>query len=296
MSTPTPPPRPGSGSPSSSSSSNTWQPLPSAASQAPPSFAPTDGSTLEADPSGDPPRRTTSKTFIVALSLFSVLCLGLGVFLLWPSEAAPLEEAPMPRGEVEVVNPQLAGPVGDEPVDVEQDEKADEDPAIPEEMSVSQMAPSSVFMPAAQAYSPIEGNADFERSRYNDGFQTLSIPADPRYTAWYSDGAPLVGGEEGTTFLASHISASGQRGAFWNLHKMQGGEMIYTKDAAGAIQAWQVTQVRVLDHHSFPQEYWAADGERQLVIATCGGSVNAQGYYKDNVFVIADPVEMPQEL
>ena len=51
-----------------------------------------------------------------------------------------------------------------------------------------------------------------------------------------------------------------------------------------------MTRVWNTDHKSFPQEYFSNEGERQLVLTTCGGRVNAQGYYRDNIFVIAKPV------
>ncbi len=48
--------------------------------------------------------------------------------------------------------------------------------------------------------------------------------------------------------------------------------------------------MRVEDHTAFPQEYWSAEGERQLVITTCGGRV-VGGQFKQNIFAIATPVD-----
>lgn len=78
-------------------------------------------------------------------------------------------------------------------------------------------------------------------------------------------------------------------GAMRYLYTLRGGEMIYTKDASGHSQQWQLTQMRVLEHTDFPQDYWSKTGSRQLVVTTCGGTIRG-GHYDKDIFAIATPV------
>lgn len=155
-------------------------------------------------------------------------------------------------------------------------------------MTATDMANNSLFIPALGVYMPLEGDSAFVASRYS-GFDTIEVPANPRHGVWYGKGAPLVGADVGTTLVASHVSQASGWGALRYLYTLRGGEMIYTKDAAGKTQQWQLTQMRVLEHTDFPQEYWSADGVRQLVVVTCGGTISG-GHYDKNIFAIATPV------
>jgi sorbitol-specific phosphotransferase system component IIBC len=92
--------------------------------------------------------------------------------------------------------------------------------------------------------------------------------------------------------VASHVSQASGWGALRYLYTLRGGEMIYTNDASGHTQQWQLTQMRMrmLEHTDFPQEYWSKDGVRQLVVVTCGGTIRS-GHYDKNIFAIAKPVD-----
>jgi hypothetical protein len=155
-------------------------------------------------------------------------------------------------------------------------------------MTVADMGNNSLFIPALGVYMPIEGDSTFVASRYS-GFDTIRVPSNPRHGVWYGGGAPLYGDSEGTTLVASHVSQASGWGALRYLYTMRGGEMIYTKDASGRTQQWQLTQMRVLEHTDFPQEYWSKTGTRQLVVVTCGGTIRA-GHYDKNIFAIATPI------
>jgi sorbitol-specific phosphotransferase system component IIBC len=92
--------------------------------------------------------------------------------------------------------------------------------------------------------------------------------------------------------VASHVSQASGWGALRYLYTLRGGEIIYTKDASGHTQQWQLTQMRVLEHTDFPQDYWSKTGSRQLVVTTCGGTIRG-GHYDKNIFAIATPVNAP---
>lgn len=254
------------------------------------------------------PRRSAARSLLSTLAttltvLLMLGGLGVGGYLVYQGMRPQEIDAPLPEAEVSVgADAPVAGPDGTS--DIALDELSDAAPgsAASEDeagsgsdtgaMSTDGMAPNSVFVPSLGAYSTITGESSFEESRYSN-FDSLVIPDDPRKTAWYSEGAPLAGGDEGTTLLASHVSRGGVWGVFHDLYTVQGGELIYTKDANGVLQAWKITELRVEPHREFPADYWSAEGERRVVIATCGGEHNAEGYYSDNIFAVAVPVEVP---
>lgn len=204
-----------------------------------------------------------------------------GLFWFSWQQSQQTAQAPLPAKPVHVpANTPVVGPAGDKPVQTPSGE-----------ISTSTMAPSSVLIPALSAYSQIVGENEFVESRYR-GFDTLQIPEDPQKTAWYTAGGALTGGDEGTTLLASHVSFNGQWGVFRDLYALRGGELVYTKDANGAVQTWKITTLTALPHTQFPAAYWSATGTRQLVITTCGGT-SVDGHYSDNIFAIATPLEPP---
>lgn len=153
------------------------------------------------------------------------------------------------------------------------------------------MPASSVWVPRLEATAPVSGAVEFVPSRYED-LLTLDIPASGQEVGWYGEGAPLAGGEQGTTLLASHASTRSDPGVFRELHRVQEGDLVWTRDESGRFQAWAVHALYSLDHDEFPDEYFAADGVRQLVLTTCGGTLNAQGYYAQNVIAVASPVKV----
>lgn len=160
-------------------------------------------------------------------------------------------------------------------------------------MSLAKMDNSSVFVPAIGAYAPVLGTNQTKESRHA-GWQTLMIPTNPRKVSWYSAGADLAGGTEGTTLLAGHIAYNGVNGSFRWLANVKVGNVAYTKNANGATQKWIADKVFYREQTDFPQSYWSAEGPRQLILVTCGGSF-ANGHYSKNVFVsfVPAPPEEP---
>lgn len=165
-------------------------------------------------------------------------------------------------------------------------------------MSVAGMEPMSVFVPEAKMYSLARGSDAFAQSKY-EGMTSIAIPDNPHRSVWHSAGGAMAGtntdgtpATEGTTFLGSHSGYAGQWGAYYHMAYLTGGETIWTKDAAGTLQRWQVDRVQYMPHTEFPQEYWDKGGVRRLVLTTCGGTFGADGIYNENVFVEAKPVEL----
>jgi hypothetical protein len=231
-----------------------------------------------------PTEAKKSRLVTILLSILIVVLVVAAAVLVWRAFAAPAVDVSAPLPEAEFQQPAggpPVGPTGAEPVPV--------DDGLP--MTAEQMAPSTLFIPALGVYMPVEADSTFVSSKYA-GFNTLRVPKNPKHGVWYAAGAPMAGGGEGTTLVASHVSTSSGWGALRYLYKIKAGELIYTKDAHGQLQAWQMSQMRVELHTAFPQDYWSAKGERRLVVTTCGGKVS-HGLFTQNLFAIATPVATP---
>lgn len=217
---------------------------------------------------------------MIVLTAIAVVLVVLAGFFVWQALIPEDISAPTPAAEFErPADGEPVGPDGVQPVDL--------DDGTP--MTVEDMAPNSLFIPGIGAYLPIESDDTFVDSHYA-GFSTLKVPSNPGHGVRYAAGAPMFGGDAGTTMIAAHVSMKTGWGALRYLYSLTGGEMIYTKDETGELQTWQLTKMQVENHTDFPQEFWSAEGERQLVVTTCGGTLR-NGHYDKNIFAIAVPID-----
>lgn len=242
-------------------------------------------------PSSSAPKRQRTgrgRLVTVLLSALVVVLVVAAGLLTWQAFTPDDIAAPLPASEFDRPVGTTVGATGQQPVTLQDGATG---PGGISAMTVEKMAPNSLFIPAIGAYLPVEQDSTFVSSRYA-GFETLRVPENARHGVRYASGAPMVGGDHGTTLIASHVSTKTGWGALRYLYRLKGGELIYTKDAAGKTQAWQMTRMRVENHTEFPQEYWSAEGTRQLVVVTCGGPMTATRHYTENVFAIATPVEV----
>lgn len=111
--------------------------------------------------------------------------------------------------------------------------------------------------------------------------------------AQYSGAAALTS-DKGSTVVAGHVNfANGSAGALGPLYKIVKGAPIYAADASGKVHAYKVTKLDVLEKQALPTEIFRTDGDKQLVIVTCGGdieTVNGVQVYTHNLVVTAEPV------
>lgn len=225
------------------------------------------------------PSRTGNRVVTALLSALVVLLVSGAVALVLVALVPEDVSAPVPESEFDVGLQEPVGATGVDPTPMDDGTQ----------MTVEDMEPNTMFIPALGVYMPVQSDSTFVSSRYSD-FDTLKVPSNARKAAHYAAGAPLVGGETGTTLVAAHVSTSSGWGALRYLYTLKGGEMIYTKGADGSVQEWQVTKMRVEKHTDFPQEYWSAEGERQLVVTTCGGPMTRDRNFLENIFAIATPL------
>jgi sortase (surface protein transpeptidase) len=123
----------------------------------------------------------------------------------------------------------------------------------------------------------------------------LTIPADVHHVGWYTGGGAL-GGSVGTLLLAGHVNFVNQGpGAFAHLADVQRGATVFTTDGAGVIEAWRVTAVTAVLKTDLPQGIFDASGPRRLVLVTCGGTLEPDHLYNENVVVYATPVALSEK-
>lgn len=216
------------------------------------------------------------KFFEYLLILMSISFLLIGGYLVWGSLE---EEVPIPQKDFKVAPT----------IDTDRPTTAMIDGKL---ITPENMGKNRLFIPEMKTYSRVVTSKGTKKSRYK-GFSTLKVPNDPRKTARYGYGAPMVGGPHGTTLLASHVSYHGKWGTLRKLYKLEAGAYIFTSDGKGNVQAWVMTEMRTTHHKKFPQELWSNDGVRQLAIVTCGGKRLDSGSYRYNVIAIASPIIMP---
>lgn len=103
---------------------------------------------------------------------------------------------------------------------------------------------------------------------------------------------------QGTTFIASHVAwTKKHRGALYTMATdVKQGQLIWAKGFDGSLSTWRVNGMWTAEHEAFPPEYFSASGPRRLVLTTCGGRVNRQGYYQQNIFLVAAPVPLKGQL
>lgn len=137
----------------------------------------------------------------------------------------------------------------------------------------------------------------------------LLIPTDVTQVGLNTSGTPLTRkGEpvtDGTTIIAGHVDDLDQGpGAFYWLYEVKPGADITVTDFgrtangkldithAGTVTHWKVYKTAVVEKDKLPSDLYAKDGQRRLVLITCGGPLLHYSWgntYADNVLVYATP-------
>lgn len=230
------------------------------------------------------PERAPGRRWLLWLAAALVVVVGAGMIVAGLARSNNVLEAPLPASDIDVSpDVPVRGPDGiSDRVEVETGK-----------MSIHEMGTQRYFIPSLGAYSYIYPMDDFSPSRY-EGFDSLDLPANPADSGWFSQGGSLSGnepGSTGTTLIASHVSGQGRWGALSKLYSLSGGELVYVTDAEGTLSAWKVTKVFTQLHTTFPPEFFAADGPRQLVLTTCGAYDSKTRSNTRNIFAVAVPVD-----
>ena len=122
---------------------------------------------------------------------------------------------------------------------------------------------------------------------------TLQVPAKGFPAGWYTGGP--TPGQLGPAVIAGHVDMNGP-GVFYNLHKMQPGELVIITRADGSKPVFRVTRVAEYLKDKFPTKLVYGDlANAGLRLITCGGTFNSKtGHYEDNIVVFADLISSAQ--
>lgn len=143
--------------------------------------------------------------------------------------------------------------------------------------------PNRLVIPSLSIDTPLDATAVNEKG-------VLTGPSDPSRVGWDQASASLSATSQGTSLLAGHVNMSGREGALWDLSNVTPGAQITTFDADNKATNWVAVGLQATDKDQLPQGLDTTDGQRRLVIVTCGGEVHG-GNYDKNVIVTAAPAD-----
>ncbi|OFE17114.1 hypothetical protein BA895_18170 [Humibacillus sp. DSM 29435] len=117
---------------------------------------------------------------------------------------------------------------------------------------------------------------------------TLSVPVEADQVGVYAAGP--TPGQLGSAVLAAHVdTASGREGVFYRLGAVRRGDQIRVSRADGTTPVFTVDRVQAFSKRAFPTAavYESQLASSQLRLITCGGQLDGNGTYRDNVVVFA---------
>ncbi|MEO5744040.1 MAG: sortase [Terracoccus sp.] len=165
-------------------------------------------------------------------------------------------------------------------------------PATHKPAKAKQLPPPAPFLPASQPVRLDVGSIGLRSADFvpllvqRDG--TLSVPVDADQVGFYADGP--TPGQLGSAVLAAHVdTASGREGVFYRLGAVRRGDQIRVTRADGTTPVFTVDRVQGFSKSAFPTAavYESAVTTSQLRLITCGGPLDGNGTYRDNVVVFA---------
>jgi hypothetical protein len=122
----------------------------------------------------------------------------------------------------------------------------------------------------------------------------MDVPDNVSEVGWYRHG-PSPGGP-GSAVLAAHVDLARQGpGVFFELDKLEPGEVVFVDYDDGSTQAFEVVARTIYDKKELPLDViFAKEGPPVLTLVTCGGNFSRSArVYDSNVVVYAVPVELP---
>ena len=100
--------------------------------------------------------------------------------------------------------------------------------------------------------------------------RNMDVPKSYETVGWYNRGP--VPGELGSSVLAGHLDSPSGKAVFWNLEKLQSGDIIQTEDFNGNTAQFKVIDKQVYEVDNFPVEkIFGQKDKKRLNLITCEG-------------------------
>lgn len=117
----------------------------------------------------------------------------------------------------------------------------------------------------------------------------MAVP-DFGLAGWYDEGPRP--GEAGPAVVVAHVSSRKGPDVFERLDELRPGDRVVVERQDGTSATWAVTHSEQADKDDLPVDRIWGDTHRPVLrLITCGGTIQADGHYDDNVIVYAEPVE-----
>lgn len=117
----------------------------------------------------------------------------------------------------------------------------------------------------------------------------MAVP-DFGLAGWYDEGPRP--GEAGPAVVVAHVSSSRGPDVFERLDELRTGDQVVIARQDGTRATWAVTRSEQTHKDDLPVDRIWDDTRRPVLrLITCGGTIQADGHYDDNVIVYAEPVE-----
>jgi LPXTG-site transpeptidase (sortase) family protein len=153
----------------------------------------------------------------------------------------------------------------------------------PAPSQVKRFVPVQLILPGGEA-------AKVEPVSTVDG--ELQVPKDVEHLGWW-DGSSWLNDPFGSTVIAGHVdSATEGLGFFAQLLRVEKGDRVQVRGAAGQRQTFAVTSVRTVKQNALADDSRALTqtGDHRLVLITCTGVYRQGRGYESNLVVTATRV------
>lgn len=141
--------------------------------------------------------------------------------------------------------------------------------------------PVRIRIPAVQVDAPL-----MRLGLAPDGSLDVPPAGNRNIAGWYKDGTPP--GAEGTSVIAGHVDNARGPAVFYHLGSLSKGHTIEVRRRGGRTAVFTIDAIEVYDSEDFPeQRVYAASGQAELRVITCGGTFSEKTGYRGNVVAYA---------
>ena len=150
--------------------------------------------------------------------------------------------------------------------------------------------------PVRIGIASISLDAPIEAVGYDPGKQEMEVPRSGDLVGWYKYGP--TPGDPGSSVLAAHVDWNKRPGAFYQLSRVQAGELITVEYADGTARRFRIVALESFEKQALPVgQIFAKGGPAILTLITCGGEFDrSEQSYLDNVVVRAIEITAPSEM